>query len=88
MMGQLIDDLISFSQIERKEIKHQPVDMKKLAESCLDELLQQEQENKYQLHIHPLPACYGDENLIKQVWMNLIGNALKFPQRKLTLSLK
>ena len=82
MMGQLIDDLISFSQIERKEIKHHTVDMKKLAESCLAELLQQEPENKYRLQIHPLPPCYGDESLIKQVWVNLLGNALKYSSKK------
>ncbi|HKB44315.1 MAG TPA: ATP-binding protein, partial [Chitinophagaceae bacterium] len=82
MMGQLIDDLISFSQIERKEKKHQPVDMKNLAESCLAELLQHNPENKYRLHIHPLPACYADEGLIKQVWINLLGNALKYSSKK------
>lgn len=82
MMGQLIDDLISFSQIGRKEIKHLSVDMKKLADSCIAELLEHNPENKYQVHINPLPACHGDENLIKQVWMNLISNALKYSSKK------
>jgi signal transduction histidine kinase len=82
MMGQLIDDLIAFSRIERKEVKHQPVDMEKLAVSCVNELLHHDLEKKYRLHIHPLPACYGDESLMKQVWMNLIGNAVKYSSKK------
>ncbi len=82
MMGQLIDDLIAFSQLGRKEIKYQLVDMKKLAESCVSELLEHQPENKYHVQISSLPACYGDEALIKQVWINLISNALKYSSKK------
>ncbi len=82
MMGQLIDDLISFSRIGGQELVHHVVDMEKLAASCMAELLQHEPENKYQVHIDSLPACYGDQNLIKQVWINLISNAIKYSSKE------
>jgi light-regulated signal transduction histidine kinase (bacteriophytochrome) len=77
-MGQLIDDLIAFSKIGRKETAHGTVNMKAIAESCMTELLLQESKNKYHVHIHPIPDCGGEENLIKQVWTNLISNAIKY----------
>lgn len=82
MMGQLIDDLISFSQMGVKEVIHQTVNMKAMAEACVAELLQHETPNRYQVHINNLPACHGDPNLIKQVWMNLISNAIKYSSKK------
>jgi signal transduction histidine kinase len=81
-MGHLIDDLISFSQMARKEIRHQAVNMDRLVETCVEELTQQTPVNKYRLQIHPLPPCVGDEALIKQVWLNLISNAMKYSSKK------
>ena len=80
-MGQLIDDLIAFSKMGAKAIVSKPVDMKTLAESSVDELLRHEPADKYHIRIDSLPACKGDPNLLKQVWMNLIGNAIKYSSR-------
>jgi signal transduction histidine kinase len=78
MMGQLIDDLIAFSKIGKKDNMQQRVNMKEIAESCMTGLLQHEPENKYYVLIDLIPDCIGDENLIRQVWTNLISNALKY----------
>ena len=78
MMGQLIDDLIAFSKIGKKDNMQQRVNMKEVAESCMTALLQHEPENKYHVLIDSIPDCIGDENLIRQVWTNLISNAIKY----------
>ncbi|HZI53463.1 MAG TPA: ATP-binding protein, partial [Chitinophagaceae bacterium] len=80
-MGQLIDDLIAFSKMGAKAIVNKVVDMKALAQSSIDELLRHEPANKYNIRIESLPGCKGDPNLLKQVWMNLIDNAIKYSSR-------
>jgi signal transduction histidine kinase len=82
MMGQLIDDLISFSQMGVKEVQSRAIDMKSLAKTCVNELIQNEPPNKYKVHIDDLPSCYGDPSLIKQVWLNLISNAIKYSSKE------
>ena len=81
MMGQLIDDLITFSRMERKEVTSHRVAMQPLAESCLHELLNG-QADRYKIQIDNLPACRGDSSMIKQVWINLIGNAIKYSSKE------
>ncbi|HXL58287.1 MAG TPA: ATP-binding protein, partial [Chitinophagaceae bacterium] len=54
------------------------IDMKFLAESCIEELLQNNSVNKWRIHVNALPSCEGDSGMIKQVWMNLLSNALKY----------
>lgn len=82
MMGQLIDDLIAFSRMERKEVSNQAVGMQTLAESSLRELLQNGQAGRYQVQLDNLPACKGDSSMLKQVWLNLIGNAIKYSSKE------
>ncbi|HTR31353.1 MAG TPA: ATP-binding protein [Puia sp.] len=81
MMGRLIDDLIAFSRLGKREVTRRSVDMKALAEACTSELLNGWPENMFNLTIAELPGCDGDEDLLKQVWINLIGNALKYSSR-------
>ena len=82
MMGQLIDDLINFSRLGRKEATHHTVDMKILAENSLKELLQNEEENKCRIQVDALPLCHGDQSMLKQVWVNLLSNAIKYSSKK------
>jgi signal transduction histidine kinase len=81
MMGRLIDDLIAFSRLGKREVARRNVDMKALAEACTSELLNGWPEEKFNLVVSDLPGCFGDEDLLKQVWLNLIGNALKYSSR-------
>lgn len=81
MMGQLIDDLIAFSRLGKREVTRRNVDMKSLAEACTSLLLNHWPEDKFNLVVGDLPGCFGDEDLLKQVWINLIGNALKYSSR-------
>jgi signal transduction histidine kinase len=81
MMGRLIDDLIAFSRLGKREVARRMVDMKALAEASTSELLNGWPEEKFNLVVGDLPRCFGDEDLLKQVWVNLIGNALKYSSR-------
>ena len=78
MMGRLIDDLIAFSRLGKREVNRRDIDMKALAESSITELLAIWPEEKFSIVTGDLPHCQGDEDLVKQVWLNLVGNAFKY----------
>jgi len=82
MMGQLIDDLLAFSRLGKKELVPALVDMQSLAQVTVSELIQHEPESKYQIEIGVLPPASGDEVMIKQVMVNLVGNAIKYSSKK------
>jgi PAS domain S-box-containing protein len=77
-MGQLIDDLLTLSRIGRKEIDLLEIDMHKLARTVFDEIKATVPEREIQFDIKALPPAYGDEGLIRQVFFNLLFNAIKF----------
>ena len=78
-MGRLIDDLLAFSRLGRQRQEPEPIDMRGLAQEVYDELVDQEPpERKLRLDLQPLPAVEGTKTMIRQVWVNLIGNAIKF----------
>jgi len=88
MMGQLIDDLLSFSKQGKKELMRTPVDMYGLVKNVVGELLQQVPEDKYKITIEALPPAEADQGMIKQVFTNLIGNALKYSSKKAAPEIK
>jgi light-regulated signal transduction histidine kinase (bacteriophytochrome) len=77
-MGNLINDLLTFSRTGRKEIVATEVDMTALAKSVADELFPDEANPATQLIIEPMPPAWGDRSLLQQVWANLISNAFKY----------
>ena len=81
-MGQLIDDLLSFSRLSRQPINRQTVNTTDLVRQVLD-ILQDELEGRdVEIEIGELPVCQGDPTLLKQVWVNLLSNALKFTLKR------
>jgi signal transduction histidine kinase len=81
-MGQLIDDLLKFSQLGRLEAVKSDVDMNSIVEQVIKEFALIRDIRKYHLTTGKLPRCKGDENMLKQVWFNLIDNALKYAGTK------
>ena len=81
-MGQLIDDLLAFSRLGRKEMFSSKVDMETLADSVLEELLKGETRERLEIDLGKLPSAKGDSSLIRQVWVNLLSNAIKFTSKK------
>jgi light-regulated signal transduction histidine kinase (bacteriophytochrome) len=80
-MGKLIDDLLSFSRLGRKQIQSTRVDMKSLAYSVYGELTRESDRERIDFRIGKLPAVDGDPALLHQVWINLLSNAIKFSSR-------
>jgi len=81
-MGQLVDDLLRFSRLSRTEMNHQVIDVGKLVYSICNELITSELKQKTTLIIDELPSITGDQAMIRQVWVNLISNALKFSSKR------
>ena len=80
-MGVLIDELLGFSRLGRKEIKKQMVDTRQMVEQALHEL-SQARPFRAEVEIDDLPVSYGDRLLLYQIWTNLISNASKYSEKK------
>ncbi len=78
MMNQLINDLLDFSRLERKKVRKIRCDNNVMVKNITEDLTAGLQKEKITVVIDDLPICYADPVLIKQVWINLIGNALKY----------
>lgn len=77
-MAQLIDDLLVFSRLGRGPLRLQAVDMQSMAEEA-QALSEAGQEGRRLVWtIHPLPMVIGDANMLRTVWQNLLGNAVKY----------
>ena len=76
-MGQLIDDLLSFSQIGRTTMLRQSVDLGAVAKTAAHDAIAASG-RQIELTIDELPFCYGEAGLLNQVLVNLISNAVKF----------
>lgn len=81
-MGLLIDDLLTFSRLGRKELEKWEVDPAELARKALSELKAETDGRDVKVSIGSLPSCEGDPALLKQVFLNLLSNALKFTRKK------
>jgi PAS domain S-box-containing protein len=84
-MGNLIDDLLSFSRMGRQGIIKASVDNQSLVKEITTDLSKGEHNGKtVNWIIHSLPASNADINTIRQVWINLLSNALKYSRKKTT----
>jgi len=81
-MGQLIDDLLAFARLGRKELAMGHIDVKNLLIELVPEVLAGTEDRKVDLRAGTLPSTMGDRSLIKQVWLNLLSNAVKYTRNR------
>jgi PAS domain S-box-containing protein len=87
-MDQLINDLLAFSRLGRKEPKKSIINMKKMVDLVYNEVIDNELKEIVTLETEDIPDGYGDANMIHLVWANLISNAIKFSSKKETPHIK
>lgn len=77
-MHHLIDGLMNLFKMTKQDMSKSLVPMKQLAEEVADDILQQERHRKIAFKIDDLPDVHADAVLLRQVWANLLGNAVKY----------
>jgi PAS domain S-box-containing protein len=77
-MGKLIENLLAFAQVDRVPIRRRRTDLARLVREALTDLKDYHQGRAVEIVIDKLPPCHADRALMKQVYLNLLANALKF----------
>lgn len=81
-MGNLIDGLLQFSRLGRKEILHSTINHQNLVSIIIEEEKHRNPNRKIEWKIETLPSTSGDSEMIRQVWENYIINAVKYTRKK------
>ncbi|MEN6519429.1 MAG: PAS domain S-box protein [Methanospirillum sp.] len=81
-MARLIDDLLNFSRTGRQALAIRKIDPAVLVAEVLDDLAGELQGRDVRVTVGDLASCRADPALLKQVFANLIGNALKFTRNR------
>jgi light-regulated signal transduction histidine kinase (bacteriophytochrome) len=81
-MGRLVDDLLSFSRLSRQQIKKQIVAPARIVQQCMEDLRGEQNGRRVEITVGDLPSCKADPSLLKQVWFNLLANALKYTRKR------
>ncbi len=77
-MGRLIDDLLTFSRMSRQHLENMPINMTDLARAAFESVTSSITGTLPSFEIGPLPSAMGDPQMLRQVFVNLIDNAVKF----------
>jgi signal transduction histidine kinase len=81
-MDRLVEDLLAFSRLGRQPLKKQQVDLAELVRLALGELESQTEGRSIDITVGTLPPTLADPALLKQVFVNLLHNALKFTRTR------
>ncbi len=81
-MGELVDDLLVFSRLNRQALRKQRVDLNAVVRQALVDLQPEQEGRPVDIILGDLPPAAADPVLVKQVFMNLLSNALKFTRQR------
>jgi len=78
-MGALIDDLLAFSRLGRQPVADREINVDSLVREVIEEVVGSAPAPR--IEVEPLPSTRGDRGLLRQVWVNLIANAIKYSSK-------
>jgi len=81
-MNALLEDLLGFVRAGQQPLEAATVDFDVLVRSVISETTSKQGERKIEWLVQPLPKVRGDEAMLQQVWVNLIGNAFKYTRER------
>ncbi|HSI11408.1 MAG TPA: response regulator [Chthoniobacter sp.] len=81
-LGMLIEDLLRFSRLSRQPLTMSKVSLSRLVQHVVNDLESERQGRQVEIRVGDLPDCLGDYALLKQVFTNLLTNALKFTRKR------
>jgi light-regulated signal transduction histidine kinase (bacteriophytochrome) len=81
-MSKMIDDLLSLSRVTSKAEAFKQVDLNTVIHAVLEDLQTRIESSQAQVTISPLPAVQADTSQMHQLFLNLIGNAIKFRKQE------
>lgn len=87
-MSQLIHDLLDFSRLGKQELTKRLVNMDDIVKVVIDEVKFNSGISNFTIELGPMGKAECDANLVKQVWINLIGNAIKYSAKKADASIQ
>ncbi len=77
-MDQLITDLLQLSRVTRQQIEKEDIDLTKFISEIYDEVANEDTKSKFQFICNSMINIRADKTLLRQVWINLISNAIKY----------
>ncbi|MCX5806793.1 MAG: ATP-binding protein [Proteobacteria bacterium] len=81
-MNRLIDDLLTLSRLKRKDFEVEDMDISEIARDVFEELKMINQGRQFKLLINNVPHGIGDPSMIREVFLNILSNAVKFTKHK------
>lgn len=78
LMGQLIDDLLQYSEASQVGQNNETVNLNEIMQQLLDDLEVDIQQTKAIIHFDPLPTVCGNKRQLQQMFQNLLSNAIKY----------
>ena len=87
-MGLLIDDLLAFSKLGRKQVSSESINMNALLNGIINDITFDNGDTIPVFDIETIEPAFGDAALIKQVWINLVSNAIKYSKYKPEIRIK